>query len=306
MALGSGLELPLRALAPAKVNLCLYVGQPRGDGLHEICSIFQSITLADVVTMAVTDVGEDEVVCPRVPEPNLAAVALARFRERFGWDAPPLRIAIDKRIPMAAGLGGGSADAAAVLRLACAASGIEPAPGELEELAMSLGADVPSQLESGTCLVTGAGEHVERLETPKGLALVLLAGTSALPTSRVYARSDGYGLPAHDLAELADTVRASIGRARRAADVARLVHNDLQRAALALEPTITGALALLDEAGALAGTVSGSGPTAFGLFAGGADAEAARRQLVERWEGETVVAAPAPPGYGDPEPAATS
>ncbi len=299
------LDLPLRARAPAKVNLCLYVGAPRDDGLHEICSLFQSITLADEIVLEQSDGAEDEILCPRVHGPNLAAQALARFRERFGWDARPLRIVIDKRIPIAAGLGGGSADAAAVLRLASAASGIEPDRAELSELAIGLGADVPSQLEPGTSLVTGAGERVEPLDSPNGLALVLLTGVGSLATARVYARSDGYGLPSHDLAALADTVRDTVRHRRRTTGIADIVHNDLQRAALALEPAIANSLALLDEAGALAAAVSGSGPTVFGLFAGGEAAETARRQLEDRWEGETVLAAPAPPGYGDPEPAAT-
>jgi 4-diphosphocytidyl-2-C-methyl-D-erythritol kinase len=300
------LELPLRALAPAKVNVCLYVGAVRADGLHPICSVFQSVTFADEVVLERADGGEDEIVCPSVHGPNLAAQALAGFRERFGWGAPPLRIVIDKRIPLASGLGGGSADAAAVLRLARAASGIEPPPHELAELAMSLGADVPSQLEPGTALVSGAGEHVERLDTPAGLALVLLTGKGALATARVYARSDGYGLPVHDLDERAEALRAAMKKARGPADVAPLVHNDLQRAAVALEPEIAGGLALLDEAGALTATVSGSGPTTFGLFAGGQEAETARRGLEDRWDGQTVLAAPAPPGYGAPEPASTS
>jgi 4-diphosphocytidyl-2-C-methyl-D-erythritol kinase len=86
---------PLVALAPAKVNLCLYVGARRDDGLHEICSLFQSLTLADRVLME--EAGEqDEVVCPGVPEDNLAAAALAAFRERLYWRAPPLRITIEK------------------------------------------------------------------------------------------------------------------------------------------------------------------------------------------------------------------
>jgi len=299
------LELPLRIRAPAKVNLCLHVGAPRGDKLHEICSLFQAVTLADEVRLEEGE-GADEVVCPRVHGPNLAAAALEGFRHRFGWPAPPLRIVIDKRIPIAGGLGGGSADAAAVLRLAVAASGLVPAPGEVAELAMELGADVPSQLAPGTCLVTGAGENAERLETPSGLALVLLTGTGGLATAQVYARAEGHGLPAQDLAAIADGLRDSVLRARSGADLAPLVHNDLQPAALALEPTIATALALLDEAGALAAAVSGSGPTAFGLFSGGAEAEAARRDLTERWEGEVVLAAAVPPGYADPEPASTA
>src|SRR6187551_3687400 len=130
--------------APAKLNLCLFLGPRREDGLHELCSLFEPLALADGIEVSEAD--RDEVVCAGVEGENLAALALAGLRER-GWQGPPLRIEVEKRIPVAAGLGGGSADAAAVLRLAR-----EPATGaagsvpDLEELAAKLGGDVPSQL----------------------------------------------------------------------------------------------------------------------------------------------------------------
>ena len=101
--------------APAKLNLGLYLGRPRPDGLHELCSLFEPLALADLLRLEEAE--RDEVICPGVEGENLAARALAALRER-GWDAPPLRIEIEKRTPVAAGLGGGSADAAAVLRQA--------------------------------------------------------------------------------------------------------------------------------------------------------------------------------------------
>ena len=295
------LALPLQALAPAKLNLFLHVGRRREDGLHEICSLFCSITLADVLTAERAAGAGDEVICPGVPEPNLAGVALARFRERFEPELPPLQISIDKRIPVAAGLGGGSADAAATLRLAVAASGLEPTDDELTELAMSIGADVPSQLRPGMHLVTGAGERVEPLQAPPALAFVLLTAGS-LSTAQVYARAEGMGLTERDLTDLAARLRAAVADGGSPAAIAPLVHNDLQRAALALAPATKSALVALDEAGAVAAAVSGSGPTAFGLFASGSEAAAARRRLEEEWEGETILAASVPEGYGDPEP----
>ena len=108
----------MRLLAPAKLNLCLFLGPRRADGLHELVSLFEPLALSDAIEVTELAAGEpDEVVCPGVEGENLAARALAALRER-GWDAPPLRLEIAKRIPVAAGLGGGSADAAAVLRLA--------------------------------------------------------------------------------------------------------------------------------------------------------------------------------------------
>lgn len=97
--------------APAKLNLCLYLGARRADGLHELCSVFEPLALADAIEVGEADA--DEVVCPGVEGENLAARALAALREA-GWESPPLRIEIEKRVPVAAGLGGGSGDAAAV------------------------------------------------------------------------------------------------------------------------------------------------------------------------------------------------
>src|SRR5690242_6072359 len=101
--------------APAKLNLCLYLGARRGDGLNELCSLFEPLALADSIEVRESE--RDEVVCAGVEGENLAAQALAALRAA-GWEHPLLRIEIEKRIPVAAGLGGGSADAAAVLRLA--------------------------------------------------------------------------------------------------------------------------------------------------------------------------------------------
>ena len=100
--------MSLFARAPGKVNLCLYVGTPREDGLHPLVSVVQALSLADEVTLEPGSGDADEVVCPGVEGPNLAGRALALFREATGWDAPPQRLTIDKRVPVAAGMGGGS------------------------------------------------------------------------------------------------------------------------------------------------------------------------------------------------------
>ncbi len=115
----------LTALAPGKVNLCLFVGAPRADGYHPLVSVFQSVSLADELTLeaAPRTATQDEVICPGVTGTNLAAKALFAYREASGWDAPPVRLTIMTRVPIAAGMGGGSGDAAAVLRLAAQAAG---------------------------------------------------------------------------------------------------------------------------------------------------------------------------------------
>lgn len=273
--------------APAKLNLCLYVGPRRPDGLHEIHSLFQPITLADDVVLDEAQSGHDEVACPGVEGPNLAAAALHAFRERFGWDGPPVRVSIEKHIPVAAGLGGGSADAGAVLRLVAAASGMRPAPADLADLAMSLGADVPSQLAPRPALVTGAGEAVA--PTPaRELKGVLLAGRGALSTARVYARAD------------------ELGHARESLEGvdADAFHNDLQAAALELEPEAARAIDLLRIAGATTAQVTGSGPAVFGLFDG--DPAPLARGIAKQWRGLTAAFESAPAGYADVRSAAAA
>jgi 4-diphosphocytidyl-2-C-methyl-D-erythritol kinase len=292
-------DMTLRARAPAKLNLCLYVGPRRSDGLHEICSLFQPIKLADEVVMEIGVGDPDEVVCPGVEGENLAAVALARFRERFSWDGPPVRITIEKRIPVAAGLGGGSTDAAAVLRLATIGSRIPARLGELLELAPSIGADVPSQVEPGAQLVLGAGEVVERLPKQWHIAAVLLTNERGLSTAEVYAAADRLGSPRHDLAEIEHQVRSATTSAAYSplGFMAELLQNDLQQAAIELEPSAGEAVELLRSAGAEVALVAGSGPTAFGLFLAREQAESARAALAARWSGQVIVVDHAPSDY---------
>src|SRR3954453_8787859 len=104
--------MTLHARAPAKVNLCLFVGHPREDGLHPLVSVVQALSLADELTLAPAG-DADDVVCVGVTGPNLAARALELFREHTGWDGPPQRLTIEKRIPVGAGVGGGLSHARA-------------------------------------------------------------------------------------------------------------------------------------------------------------------------------------------------
>ena len=254
--------------APAKLNLCLYLGPRRPDGLHRLCSLFEPITLADVIE--VHEAGEDSVECPGVDEPNLAADALRGLRER-GWSGPPLSVRIQKRIPVAAGLGGGSADAAAILRL-----GAEEV-GDLDELAAEIGADVPSQIKPALALVEGAGEKVRRLPDPRAHAFCLLPGDGGLATRDVFAEADrqGLGREASELDDLAERLAEAAGSGAGPLDYAELLVNDLEPAAAALRPEIHEALDALRGAGATTALISGSGPTAFGIFENRAGAESA-------------------------------
>ncbi len=277
---------PLAERAPAKLNLCLYVGGVRDDGLHEICSIFVPLDLADDLLLEPGTVA-DEVICPGVRGRNLAETAMGAFRKRFDWRGPPARLTIDKRIPVSGGLGGGSADAAATLRLMCRWSGLEPAPADLGDLAMSLGADVPSQLSPRTLLVTGAGERLEELER-RPVHGILLTSPRGLSSRRVYLRADSsLERDESDIAVMADRLR-SAWAAGMPLDLAALLHNDLQPAAASLEARIGEGLELLRGAGATVAELSGSGPTVFGLFPGAAQAAAAREQLEPQWDGDVI------------------
>jgi 4-diphosphocytidyl-2-C-methyl-D-erythritol kinase len=258
--------------APAKLNLCLYLGRPRADGLHELCSLFEPLGLADLIEVSAA--ARDEVLCPGVEGENLAATALAELR-RAGWQREPLRIEIEKRVPVAAGLGGGSADAAAVLRLAA---------GEvagLHALAARLGADVPSQLRPVPALVQGAGELVEPLPAPPVHAALLLPDGGGLSTAAVFAEADrlGVGREADELEELAVRLRNAAGAGASPLSYADLLVNDLEAPARSLRPAIGDALEQLRGAGAAVALLSGSGPTAVGLFADVAAARAGAATL---------------------------
>jgi 4-diphosphocytidyl-2-C-methyl-D-erythritol kinase len=263
--------LPLLALAPAKINLGLFVGPTRADGRHELASVMQSISLADELVLAPAPAGaeHDEVVCEGVPGENLAARALERFRAATGWDAPPLHLQIEKRIPVAAGLGGGSADAAATLRLAAAASGV----GDMDlllVLAAELGADVAAQVTPGRWLATGAGERLHPLPNPVWpLGVLVLAQASGLSTAEVYANADrlGSARDARDVERHRDMLMKAFELGAPTPDGALLLQNDLQPAAVALCPQIERSLEQALEAGAETAFVSGSGPTVVGLFA---------------------------------------
>ena len=257
-------------LAPAKVNLVLQVGARRPDGLHGICSLFASLELADELRLEEAE--RDEVVCHGVSSRNLVTTALMAFRREAAL--PPLRVTIDKRIPVAAGLGGGSADAAAALRAANAIAGHPLSSAALRALGATVGADVPSQVEPRHALVTGAGEGIEPLELPD-MTLVLVPDAEGLSTAAVYTEADRI----HSTRPALDpgAVRALAGAPLTV--LAGGLENDLEAAALSLRPGLARTLAALDEAGALAARITGSGPTAFGVFESAAEAAAAARLL---------------------------
>lgn len=296
----------LRARAPGKVNLGLLLGPLRSDGRHELVTVLESVSLADQLTLSTgAHIAADEVSCPGVEGENLVSAALRALRDR-GWAAPPVRIEIVKRIPVAAGMGGGSADAAAALRLAQAI-----APGtaeEIVEIAAGLGADVPSQLAPGLTLGTGAGDLVSPLGPLTRHAYVILPQPGALATAAVYQEADRLGLPRGE-AELQDggrALQAALGR--QAPLEAELLVNDLEAAAISLHPPIGEALVALSAAGADHSLLCGSGPTVAGILWG--ERAVARAQSVAgalaRRAPAPLLALPVDAAYGAPETASAS
>jgi 4-diphosphocytidyl-2-C-methyl-D-erythritol kinase len=295
--------LRLTARAPAKLNPCLLLGGIRGDGRHELVTVFEAVSLFDELELTVRD-GDgdgDEVVCPGVEGPNLVGAALASLRSR-GWDGPRVRIEVRKLIPVAAGMGGGSADAAATLRLATA---LRPAPHDaLETVAATVGADVPAQLAPGVSIGTGAGEVVQAVPAMEVHAYVIVPLPFGLSTPDVYREADRLELsrPDSELAEARRMLSDVLGRPRSRLP-AELEVNDLQTAAISLRPEIGGALDVVRETGAERAFVCGSGPTVAGAFNGeGAwrRADAATTALARRYPG-ACAAVPVDAAFGLPQ-----
>lgn len=269
----------LTTKAPGKLNLCLYLGPTRADGLHELVSLFESVSLHDTVTMVDRpELETDRVICAGVEGENLAGQALAAARAADVFSGPSVEITIDKRIPVAAGMGGGSADAAATLRLVAARAGINP--NELADLAFGLGADVPSQITPGAALVGGAGEDVEHVDisSDSPLNFVVVAQAQGLSTADVFRAADDNGLARAELTPSAAALRSAVEASSSPGDIAKLVENDLTTAIRALRPELSELPKRLMDSGAIAAEFTGSGPTCFGLYA---DRAAADRAAVD-------------------------
>jgi len=260
--------------APAKVNLQLSVGPARGDGYHALVTVYHAVSLFDEVTvlpsdqMAVAVTGEDAAQVPG-DKSNLAWRAASALARAAGLRGAAVRIEISKRIPVAAGLAGGSADAAATL-VACNElwrTGLSA--GELGELAGGLGSDVPFALVGGTAVGRGRGEQLTPALATGTYHWALAFGQVGLSTAQVYATCDRLRAArtvAGDQAKPATEPELShpLMTALRSGDPARvgpLLANDLQPATLSLQPDLRRALAAGREHGALGAIVSGSGPT---------------------------------------------
>lgn len=262
--------------APGKINIYFAVGPLRADGYHEVVSIYQALDLRDEVTVTANDSWQvqvsgtiSEVQLAGVPtgESNLVVRAAKSLAAAADIANPhPVNFEISKSVPVAGGMGGGSADAAAALvatnELWCTGVSEE----QLIQTAAQLGADVPFALLGGTALGTGTGDDLQAIEGVQRLHWVLVANEAGLSTPSVYARLDELRA-----SRGVDPVSVSIPqspelliKALQSGDaevVATYLHNDLQEAAVDLMPQLADTMAAGLAAGALAAMVSGSGPT---------------------------------------------
>ncbi len=255
-----------RAAAPAKINLALVVGPRRGDGKHEVATVLQRVDLADSIVLEPADrlrvsgFAGDTLVESALTE--LAAAADV---------APSWHVAIEKRIPVAAGLGGGSSDAAAALRLANETLATPLLPARLSELAARIGADVPFFLEPGPQLGTGDGSELTPVSIPDAYHVLLLLpdGAEKESTGAVYEAFDrrrgeaGFDRRSRELVAGLDAVRSP-------RDLAGLPRNDLASSLHAAE---------LERLGAFRADVSGAGSAVYGLFEDEASAGSAAEAL---------------------------
>jgi 4-diphosphocytidyl-2-C-methyl-D-erythritol kinase len=255
---------------PGKVNLYLAVGDRRDDGYHDLTTVFHAVSLFDEVTVRNADVlsvemsGEGVESLP-TDERNLAWQAAELMAEHVGR-APDVAIFIEKSTPVAGGMAGGSADAAGVLVAMNTLWELGVPRRDLHALAAQLGSDVPFALHGGTALATGRGEELATVLARSTFHWVLAFADGGLSTPAVFAELDR-------LREAADSGRSRPPRlddpepvlaalaSGKPTELAPLLGNDLQAAALSLYPRLRRTLRAGADAGALAGVVSGSGPT---------------------------------------------
>jgi 4-diphosphocytidyl-2-C-methyl-D-erythritol kinase len=267
-----------RGAATAKLNLALVVGPRRHDGKHELLTVYQRLALADRIVVE----RADRFSVAGFTDDTLVRRALADLAEAAGVNHA-FAATIAKRVPVAAGLGGGSSDAATAFRLANELLD-DPLPRErLHELAAALGADVPFFLTDGPQLGAGDGTVLEPLELPQDywVLLVLPAGARKRSTADVYAAFDERG-GEQGFAERCRALREALAAVHRPRDLARLPPNDLASSDLADE---------LRALGAFRADVTGAGPVVYGLFLHGSEARAARARFAAR--GRTWLTAPA-------------
>jgi len=281
----------ISAFSYAKVNLGLRIMGKRRDGYHEICSVFQTISLRDRLTFSERS---DELLVlscddPSIPADarNLAVRAAELLRTEVYQSSPrPTRtlgatIRLYKKIPSGAGLGGGSSNAAVTLTALRKLWDLRRLPlSKLRSLAARIGSDVPFFLTGGTCLVTGRGENVSAMRPLPKFHLVVIFPGIHISTAWAYSR---ISLPLTNGPKYSKIMMREFGRASGPAGTAPLLVNDMEAAVIPRHPAIGRAKRDLMKAGALNSLMSGSGSAVFGIFEDGNSARKAWRLLSPRW-----------------------
>ncbi|MCF3964937.1 4-(cytidine 5'-diphospho)-2-C-methyl-D-erythritol kinase [Streptomyces fuscigenes] len=258
----------VRVRVPAKVNVQLAVGGARPDGFHGLANVFLAVGLYDEVTVAPGPAGAGPLVTCTGPDAdqvpldttNLAARAALALAGRHGLE-PDVRIHIEKDIPVAGGMAGGSADGAGALLACDTLWGLGTPRDELLALCADLGSDVPFSLLGGAALGTGRGEQLTALPVGGSFHWVFAVAHEGLSTPRVFQEFDRLTAGTRVPEPAADPALLGALRDGDAPALAKALANDLQRAALSLRPSLRETLDTGTEAGALAALVSGSGPT---------------------------------------------
>jgi 4-diphosphocytidyl-2-C-methyl-D-erythritol kinase len=283
------------ARPPAKVNLTLGVFGRRADGFHELVSVFLRVGLTDRLTIQPGAGPGDRLTvsgATGVPtDGNLVLKAIDAVRAEVGGDLPPLDVTLDKRIPVAAGLGGGSSDAASAVRLSQAAWGVRLASDQEIDVTRSLGSDVPFFQSGATAgLIEGRGERVTSLPSYhiESMGILLVMPAIPLSTAQVFQRFDELGgAETATASEMNEEIVALMHAQPTNTDVMALAAklrdaNDLWSAAASLEPSLGDLRDALEQASGRPWQMSGSGSTLFALYASADEAAEAGRSLVRR------------------------
>jgi 4-diphosphocytidyl-2-C-methyl-D-erythritol kinase len=296
----------LELLAPGKVNFGLRILGRRADGYHLLESLFLPIDLGDALRLSLRDEAGVALVlsgrCEGVPADgrNLAVRAAEAFLAA-AFHAGGVAIELEKRVPSPGGLGGGSSDAGAVLRGLAALLPGGVSSERLRALALALGADVPFFLDPRPALVRGIGERIEPVAGLPSFTLLLAHPGVPLATSAVYARYDER-VASLTPREPGPSIRALLALREEARALQSLLVNDLEPAATLLCPVVAELRKEIEATGASAVSLSGSGPTVFGVFASEAAAEGARRRMTRRAGLRTWVVKTAPSDAAAPGP----
>ncbi len=272
----------LAEFAPAKINLFLHVLGKRDDGYHELESLVVFPNIGDRLTAVLSDSWSLDVIGPFAeqltktpPEDNLvlkAAIRFSDFAVTLGRVEKPLAFTLEKRLPVASGIGGGSADAGAALRLCAQAAGLE-IDEDLFALAAGLGADVPACVLGSSAWMSGIGDVVEPAHLPEVPFLVLVNPRIEVSTAEVFKRLDAGPVAREEMA------RPSFERADELAEFLSQTRNDLEAPAIKMVPEIKSTLAAIRDTGADIVRMSGSGATCFGLYESSDAAVAAANAL---------------------------